>query len=423
MKIKWHGLSLLLLPLLAFAALAIAEEKVVVEEIELDDSGEKKIIVKVVGDEDDLEDLEWTDEDGKVIVIKLDEDGKHVLHGDLEDLDDDHIKIIEKFHCDEDGTWTHKLGDLHGKHFRMQKKHGEHAEALKAYKIALDAEEGGPYLGVTLSDIDEDEAKDAGLRKKSGVRVLQVMDDSAAEEAGIEAGDIITRFDGRKIDDAAELVEAVGEKEVGDKVKVQVMRDGKKKTFACTLGERESGFAFFGDDDFHSLEALKDLDFHFGHGENDIFVNRILGSFPHGPRLGVEIRDLGDDMASYFPGAEAGQVLVMGITEDSVAEEVGLKAGDIITGFDGEKVSDSNALRHAVQAAETDKDIVVDFLRQGDARQVTVKFEESDEDVALWTTPRVKKIQRFKEIETDELEARLKELEKKLEELSKKLDK
>ncbi len=419
MKIKWHGLSLLLLPLLAFAALAIADEKVVVEEIELDDSGEKKIIVKVVGDEDALEDLEWTDEEGKVVVIKLDEDGKHVIHGDL---DDEHIKIIEKIHCDEDGTWTHKFDDGQKGHFWLQKKHGEHAEALKAYKMALASEEGGPYLGVTLADIDEDEAKDAGLRKKSGVRVMQVMDDSAAEEAGIEAGDIITRFDGRKIDDAEELVEAVGEKEVGDKVKVQVMRDGKKKTFACTLGERDSGFAFFGDDDFHSLEALKDLDIHIGHGENDIFVNRILGSFPHGPRLGVEIRDLGEDMASYFPGAETGQVLVMGITEDSVAEEVGLKPGDVITGFDGEKIGDSNALRHAVQAAETDKDIVVDFLRQGEVSKVTVKFEEPDEDVAMWTTPRVKKIQRFKDIETDELEARLRELEEKLEELSKKLD-
>ena len=110
MKIKWLGMSLLLLSLLAFATMATADEKVIVEEIELDDSGEKKIIVKVVGDESEIEDLKWTTEDGEVIVIKIDEDGEHVIHGDLDDLDEDQIKIIKKIRVDgKEGAWTHKL--------------------------------------------------------------------------------------------------------------------------------------------------------------------------------------------------------------------------------------------------------------------------------------------------------------------------
>ncbi len=422
MKIKWLGMSLLLLSLLAFAAMATAEEKVIVKEIKLDDSGEKKITVKVVGDESELEDLEWTTEDGKVIVIKIDEDGEHVIHGDMDDLDGETIKIIEKIHCgDEDGTWTHKKHGKKGMYWVQDAKE-KRKSAAKAYKMAFDAKAAGPFLGVTLSDIDEDEAKDAGLRKKTGVRVLQVSEDSAAEEAGIEAGDIITRFEGKKIDDASELVDAVSKREVGDMVDLQVIRDGKKKKFSCVLGERENKFAFFGSDDDHKWQALKDLDIHIDHGENGIFVNRILGSFPHGPRLGVEIRDLGEDMAAYFPGAEIGQVLVMGITEDSVAEEVGIKSGDIIMEFGGEKIADSNELREAVQSAEAGEDIALNILRQGKTMKLTVKFEESDMGLAHMMPQGIKKIQRFHEFDNQELEERLKELEAKLEELSKKLN-
>jgi hypothetical protein len=420
MKIKWLGMSLLLLSLLAFAAMATAEEKVIVEEIKLDDSGEKKIIVKVIGDESEIEDLEWTTEDGEVIVIKIDEDGEHVIHGDMDELDGETIKIIEKIHCDdESGTWTHKKHGKKGMYW-VQAGKEKHKGAAKAYKMAFDAQAGGPFLGVTLSDIDEDEAKDAGLRKKTGVRVLQVSEDSAAEEAGIEAGDIITRFEGKKIDDASELVDAVSKREVGDEVDLQVMRDGKKKKFSCVLGERENNFAFFGsDDEDHKWQALKDLDIHIDHGENDIFVNRILGSFPHGPRLGVEIRDLGEDMAAYFPGAEIGQVLVMGITDDSVAEEVGIKSGDIIMEFGGEKIADSNELREAVQSAEAGEDIALNILRQGKTMKLTVNFKESDMGVAHMMPQGIRKMQRFHEFDNQELEERLKELEVKLEELSK----
>jgi len=393
MKIKWQGLSLLLLPLFVFAAVAAADEKVVEKEIQLDDSGEKKIIVKVVSDDDDLENLEWIDKDGEVIVIRIDEDGEHVILGGE---DDDRIVLRSG------RGKAHRAFDLH-------------------HKGMFDDDEDGAFLGVTLSDIDEDEAEDAGLRKQKGVRVMNVTDDGPADEGGIEAGDIITRFDGRKIEDADELVEAVGKSDAGDEVKIQLVRDGKKKTVECVLAEKERDMAFFSRKDWKNLDKLENFHWTLPEGEDDIFVKRIRGHFPQGPRLGVEIRDLDEGMAEYFPGADTGQVLVTGITEDSVAEKAGLKSGDVITAFDGEKISDSDGLRQAVREAEAGEDIALDFLRKGEARSITVQFEE-EVGLADLSSPKLKKFRQKKTFEKVDLEKRMEELERKLEKLIEKLD-
>jgi len=83
-----------------------------------------------------------------------------------------------------------------------------------------------PYLGVAYRMI----SRELSVLNEvpEGAYVQQVIDDSSAAKAGIEVGDIITRFDGKKIDQGnGGLAEVIGKKKVGDTVTITVWRDGK----------------------------------------------------------------------------------------------------------------------------------------------------------------------------------------------------
>jgi putative serine protease PepD len=86
------------------------------------------------------------------------------------------------------------------------------------------------YLGVRLQ-----EATDG-----SGVQVASVSDGSPAAKAGLEAGDVITAFDGETVESADALTAAVATKSPGDKVEVTYTRDGDSHTAHVTLGTRPS---------------------------------------------------------------------------------------------------------------------------------------------------------------------------------------
>jgi serine protease Do/serine protease DegQ len=71
-----------------------------------------------------------------------------------------------------------------------------------------------------------------------GALVSDVQAGSAAEEAGVRVDDIIVSVDDRKIDDSRALLNAIGVKRSGDTVRIELLRDGDRKTVTATLGER-----------------------------------------------------------------------------------------------------------------------------------------------------------------------------------------
>jgi serine protease Do len=85
---------------------------------------------------------------------------------------------------------------------------------------------GGAYLGVQ------------GDREAPGVRIAHVLPSSAAEKAGVKAGDIVKKFDGKDVKDFPSLVARIAGKKPGDKVKITVLRDKKTLTLDVTLGKR-----------------------------------------------------------------------------------------------------------------------------------------------------------------------------------------
>ena len=92
-----------------------------------------------------------------------------------------------------------------------------------------------PFVGISGLDIDEATAIRNGLTK--GIYVDSVVSGSAAEEAGIEPGDIIVAFDGKNISTMDELNEIKNTKNIGDKIEIRFYRKNKEKTVTITLGE------------------------------------------------------------------------------------------------------------------------------------------------------------------------------------------
>lgn len=90
-------------------------------------------------------------------------------------------------------------------------------------------------LGVSGGSVNSDIAKAMELKTNQGGFVEQVMPESAAEKAGIKAGDVITKIDGKKVKTFEELRGKIGSIGAGKKVKITVIREGKEKTFTATL--------------------------------------------------------------------------------------------------------------------------------------------------------------------------------------------
>jgi serine protease Do len=114
----------------------------------------------------------------------------------------------------------------------------------EAMRVAKQLRENGKVsrgrIGVGIGEVDKDVAKALGLDSAVGALVGSVGKDSPAEKAGVIAGDIILRFDGKKVVKASDLPRIVGETKPGSKVNMVLWRKGAEKTVPITVAEFET---------------------------------------------------------------------------------------------------------------------------------------------------------------------------------------
>ncbi len=95
-----------------------------------------------------------------------------------------------------------------------------------------------PYLGVTLRDVTPTLASQLGLARDRGALVWYVAEGSPAAGAGIKVNDVITRFQGQKVNDASHLIKLLWQYKVGDSVKITFWRGNTERETSVTLAER-----------------------------------------------------------------------------------------------------------------------------------------------------------------------------------------
>ncbi len=95
-------------------------------------------------------------------------------------------------------------------------------------------------IGVTIGEVTRDVAEGIGLSKPQGALVSSVERDGPADKAGVEAGDVILRFDGKAIDRSSELPRVVGSTKPGSRVTMTVWRKGKNVDLQVTVAELQT---------------------------------------------------------------------------------------------------------------------------------------------------------------------------------------
>ena len=91
------------------------------------------------------------------------------------------------------------------------------------------------YIGVYPKEMDAKLAEEVGMSEIKGVYVAGVVEDGAAEKAGIKQGDVMTNINGNEINTTTQLLEVVRQYRPGDEVTVEVIRDGRKRSFRVGL--------------------------------------------------------------------------------------------------------------------------------------------------------------------------------------------
>jgi S1-C subfamily serine protease len=222
------------------------------------------------------------------------------------------------------------------------------------------------WLGVEVQDVTPKLEKKKNLSVHEGAYVVEVIEDSPAEKAGIEEGDVIVKFDGKDIDNRDDLIRAVRRTKPKTNVSIEFYRKDEKRTVTVTLGKmpRSREFTFITPPDI-SLPKVYPFNFHIFF-ENEIF--------------GMKVQTLNKQLAEYFeiPGKKG--VLVTEVKKNSIGGKAGFKAGDVIVKVDKEEVEDTEDLREKLYERDSDNESEFEVIRKGKSVILQMRLEEEEED-------------------------------------------
>lgn len=197
------------------------------------------------------------------------------------------------------------------------------------------------WLGVSIQPLTNDLVKQFNLNDDSGALVGDVVEDSPAEKAEIQRGDVITEFDGREVKDVTHLRNIVADSEPGKEVTLKLIRDGKIKTVTVKIAEMPSEI----------------------HAQSQSFANQFKG---------VSVQSLTPQLKDSLniPKRVTG-VLITDVDEDSPAGG-GLMKNDVIMEINRQKISSIKDYEEVVSGIPPDKDMLLLVFRKGSAVYITL---------------------------------------------------
>lgn len=290
----------------------------------------KEIKEQVIKQYDELIIRKKTDKDSKVVLeIK---DGKVLVNGKpMEDFEDENISIRRN----------------------------------PSGRIVIGSQFRSPQGGAKMFELDsKDQYKVLGSRAFLGVvteeapggaRIVTVSKGSAAEKAGLQAKDIITKINGEKVNDENDVSRLIRAQKPKDKVKLDLLRDGKETSVTAELGENTSpqNYSFSMPETFEleglDLQGLEN----FQAPKGFEFTPRLHG-FGR-PKIGIKAQDTENGVG----------VKVLDVESESAAEKSGIEEDDIITEFNDKKVNSADDLSREAGAAKDKAKIPVKLLRNG----------------------------------------------------------
>ncbi|MEL6540261.1 MAG: Do family serine endopeptidase [Pseudomonadota bacterium] len=230
-------------------------------------------------------------------------------------------------------------------------------------KDGMEIERG--FLGVSLGPVTDDLADALGLEANRGEIVQNVQDDSAAQAAGLQAGDIITAINGQDVTSEQTVIFLIANLQPGETVPVEVLRNGETVSLNATLGKRPT------EEELRQQAETFDPDSE--EPMNPEEMDDVVAD-----RLGLQVLPLTPQIAGRIGVEEDTVGLVIGAVDpNSDAGRKGLRRADIILEANRQTVSNVEELRaqiEATQAEERGAMLLKVQRRGGPARFIAVRL-------------------------------------------------
>ena len=204
------------------------------------------------------------------------------------------------------------------------------------------------YLGVNIQPVTSEMAESLGLKSAGGAIVDEAMPGTPAAEAGLKAGDVITKLDGKAVKDASDLTVRIGSFKPNDKVELTYLRNGDEKTAQITLADQKS-------------EKLAKAD-------------SSMSQKDQGAQLGIQIAP-----AKEVDGAGDKGVAIVGVDPNGTAAEQGLATGNVILDVSGKAVSTPDDVKAGIASAKSQgkKAVMMRIQTADGAHFVAVPFPKA----------------------------------------------
>jgi serine protease Do len=192
------------------------------------------------------------------------------------------------------------------------------------------------WLGVSIQDVSEQIAGAMGLKEPSGALVGDVLADSPAGRAGVEAGDLITAMDGKEIKNSAQLRNEVASTAPGTNVDLTILRDEREKAITVTLGELPTDIA------------------------------QVPGGQEMDQLLGFTVETLTPTLAQrYAINKDLTGVIITSVDPQSAAGQAGLREGDLIRSVNKQPVETKQQFAAQMAGKKQGDTILLRVFRQG----------------------------------------------------------
>ena len=197
---------------------------------------------------------------------------------------------------------------------------------------------------MSIQDLDEELARSLRLDGTDGALVAEVVDGSPAARGGVQAGDVITRFNDREVDSTRTLTRAVAAATPNTAAKVTVWREGRSRELTVELGEAPN-------------EAVA-------------ATGRGGASGDASAAVGLALRTLTDaERATLGIPRDVNGVVITAVEPGSAAAEKGLRPGDVITRVNDQAVSSVADATAALNAARQGNGTALLLVRRGSSQQ------------------------------------------------------
>ncbi|WP_377809314.1 DegQ family serine endoprotease [Azospirillum sp. A29] len=216
------------------------------------------------------------------------------------------------------------------------------------------------WLGVRIQAVTPEIAESLGLPGHKGALVASVTPDGPAAKGGIQAGDVVTKFDGREIDEMRRLPRVVAETSIDKAVPVEVWRKGKSQTVQVKVGELEAA-------EEQGLLAA-------GPDEKQPPKDKAPAQKPT-ESLGMKLTAITPELRQQYEiKPDMKGVVITDVAGNSTAAEKGLRAGDVIIEVGQEEVRKPEDVTAKVQKAkeQSKKSVLLLVDRKGDLRFVAI---------------------------------------------------